>query len=206
MPRLTLRTSHRRILGCSQCPVVLTFTLTNSGVLGRRRTDLQWEYAVILADQPKSKNDSSISGERAIRESQTPPETDPSASSPSSLLQISSQQDTTPKFLPLPVNPADTHSSTHGTPPSNGVQAHTLSRKCHLSPPLARAWQTASVCLEGLLFQDIRARGEHLQAPKTSGTMAPAGWLQFSMPALLKQMSTNKCCTASGKLQGEDLK
>ena len=36
--------------------------------------------------------------------------------------------------------------------------------------------------------------------------IAPPSRWQSSMPALLKQMSTNKCCTASGKLQGKDLK
>lgn len=113
---------------------------------------------VFLTDQPKSKNNTSING---VRGNQTfPQETDPFASTFPSLLQmISSQQDTTPKILPLPVNPVNTHSTTHGTPPSNGAQAHTLSRKCHLSPPLARAWQPASACLEVLLFQDIGAQG-----------------------------------------------
>ena len=79
----------------------------------------------------------SINGERGIRGYQTFLRTQtPLLQAPPHFSKWYLSNRIAPKFLPLPLNPVNTH----GTPPSNGAQAHTLSRKCHLSPPLARAW------------------------------------------------------------------
>lgn len=155
------------------------------GPLGRKKGQISsGNMPVFLTDQPKSKIIQRQWGKRYQRVPDFRQETDPLCFKLPSLLQmISFQQDTKPKSLPLSLNPVNTHPTTHGTPPSNGAQAHTLSRKCHLSPPLARA------CHQ-LVLKGSSSKASGLGGA-SSGTQdlwhhgPPSQW-QSSMPALLK--------------------